>query len=119
MIELVFVIVVLAILSAVAIPKFAATREDAQISSGRATVAAVRSAIVSERQKRLLTGNTTYINALGTGFANVLHYPAKSWSGSGPYTYNIGTDTCTFTYYNGNGTFIGTNLPGLCIKLDF
>ena len=66
MIELVFVIVVLGILAAVAIPKFAATRTDAQISKGRADVASIRSAIVTERQSRLITGDSTFI-ATGTG----------------------------------------------------
>ncbi len=120
MIELVFVIVVLGILAAVAIPKFAATREDAQISAGRATVAAVRSGIVNDRQKHLLSGNSSYATDLGTQFNKILSYPAKSWSGSGPtYTYKVGQSTCTFTYYSTNGTFIGTSLPGDCAKLDF
>ena len=64
MIELVFVIVVLGILAAVAIPKFAATRDDAQIAKGRSDVAAIRAAIVSERQGRLLQGQSSYINKL-------------------------------------------------------
>ena len=45
MIELVFVIVVLGILASVAIPKFAATRTDAEISKGRADIASIRSGI--------------------------------------------------------------------------
>ena len=120
MIELIFVIVVLGILSAIAIPRFAATRTDAQISAGRATISAVRSGIVSERQSRMLQGNMQYTPALGSGFANVLTYPATKWSGSGPsYTYKVGESTCTFTYYQSNGMFVGTNLTGECTKLDF
>jgi general secretion pathway protein G len=61
MIELVFVIVVLGILAAVAIPKFSATRVDAQISKGRSDVASIRSAIVSERQSRLIKGCAKFI----------------------------------------------------------
>jgi len=57
MLELVFVIAIIGILSAVAIPKFAATRDDAIISKARAEVAAMRSAIATERQKRILRGN--------------------------------------------------------------
>lgn len=64
MIELIFVIVVLGILAAVAVPKFAATRLDAQIAKGRADVSAIRSAIVSERQTRLIRGNSGWINVL-------------------------------------------------------
>ena len=63
MIELVFVIVVIGILSAIAVPKFAATRDDAEISKGRAEVAAMRSAIATERQKRILRGNFDAITA--------------------------------------------------------
>ncbi len=56
MIELVFVIVVIGILSAIAIPKFAATRDDAVITKAKAIVASVRSAVAAERQKRILRG---------------------------------------------------------------
>lgn len=64
MIELVFVIVVLGILAAVAIPKFAATRDDAQMAKGRSDVAAIRAAIMSERQGRLMQGQSGYISKL-------------------------------------------------------
>jgi general secretion pathway protein G len=63
-IELVFVIVILGILAAVAIPRLASTVNDANIAKGRSDVAAIRSAIVSERQGRLLQGQTDYINKL-------------------------------------------------------
>lgn len=69
MIELVFVIVVLGILAAIAVPKLAATRDDAQIAKGRSDVAAIRSAIVSERQGRLLRGDSKFISALDQGVA--------------------------------------------------
>ena len=68
MVELVFVIVVIGILSAVAIPKLAATRDDAEISKARATVASVRNAIATERQTRILRGefqNVTTVGAVG------------------------------------------------------
>lgn len=113
MIELVFVIVVLGILAAVAIPKLAATRDDAEIAKGRATVAAVRSAIVSERQTRLLRGDTSYIADLGSGFSNVLTYDVPTGSGrgqwsrsGGSYTYHYGDNkSCTFTYNSTTGKF--------------
>ena len=66
LVELVFVIVVIGILSAVAIPKLAATRDDAVISKARATVASVRNAIATERQKRILRGDFTPVNALAS-----------------------------------------------------
>jgi general secretion pathway protein G len=64
MVELVFVIVVIGILSAIAIPKFAATRDDAVITSAIATIGSVRSALASERQKRILRGDFTAITAV-------------------------------------------------------
>lgn len=120
MIEVIFVIVVLGILAAIAVPKFAATREDAEISAGRATIASVRSGIVSERQKRLLRGDSSYIGDLGDGFSTVLSYPAKNWSKSGnTYTYTVGQSSCAFVYDSTNGTFTGSGLSGDCTKLDF
>ncbi len=84
MLELVFVIVVIGILSAIAIPKFTATRDDATITKALATVASVRSALSTERQKNILRGVFTDINktAIGTNFANLLEYPVKSCSTS-------------------------------------
>jgi len=70
MIELVFVVVVIGILSAIAIPKFAATRDDAVIAKARTTVASVRSAIATERQKRILRGDFTPITSVDSGSAN-------------------------------------------------
>ena len=54
--EVVFVIVVIGILAAIAIPRFAMTRNDAIITRAKTTVAAIRSAISTERQKRILRG---------------------------------------------------------------
>ena len=70
MIELVFVIVVIGILSAIAIPKFAATRDDAVITKARTTVASVRSAISTERQKRILRGDFNPISDLAINNGN-------------------------------------------------
>lgn len=60
MIELIFVIVVLGILSAVAIPKMSGVTEDANYAQGMATVSSIRSAIVSERQRNLIRGSASY-----------------------------------------------------------
>jgi len=80
MIELVFVIVVIGILSSIAIPKFAATRDDAIISKARAEVAAMRSAIATERQKRILRGDFT--DVVTADVPGLLQYGLGSgWSG--------------------------------------
>lgn len=129
MIELVFVIVVLGILAAIAIPRFSATRDDAQIAKGRSDVAAIRAAIVSERQGRLLQGSSAYINQLddavqdtagetlfdnnGTATNVLLQYGIASDNGNGhwmktgntTYTYQVLGQTVTFTYTQANGTF--------------
>ena len=99
MIELVFVIVVMGILAAIAIPKLAATRDDAVMAKAKTTVASVRSALATLRQKRILRGNFTPIDEgdVGTHFENLLEYSVKScstsrcggWSSSGTtYTFH-------------------------------
>ena len=124
MIELVFVIVVLAILASVAIPKFSATRVDAQITKGRADVASIRSAIVSERQSRLIKGDSSWITQLhglhdGYYFDGVdanhtlLMYGIKAedknghWYGQSGNTYKfkLEDEDIIFTYNPNNGTF--------------
>jgi general secretion pathway protein G len=94
MIELVFVIVVIGILSAIAIPKFAVTKNDAVVTKGRATVAALRSAIAMERQKRILRGDFSDIN--GTTAKSLLDY------GMDENRWSLNGDTFTFTAPNGN-----------------
>jgi len=99
MLELTFVIVIIGILSAVAIPKLAATRDDAVITKAITTVAAVRNAMSTERQKRILRGDFTAITKLSvqTGYGKrqifdgfdgnasnpVLEYPLKPCATSG------------------------------------
>ena len=91
MIELIFVIVIIGILAGVAIPKLAATREDAIITKGKSDVAAIRTALATERQKRILRGdfNNTYdLNSL-------LEYGLSDrWTQSGnEYTFKINSGT--------------------------
>ncbi len=131
MIELVFVIVVIGILAGIAIPKFAATRDDAIVAKGKATLGAVRSAIATERQKRILRGDFTAITSLGEGFsafsadnnsvtAPVLEYPVKSgcttngcWNGSaGTYTFYYQGGSCAYTLSNNRLTTTGCAVFG-------
>lgn len=69
MLELIFAIVVLGILASVALPRLAASRDDAQMAKCRSDIAAIRSAIMSERQTRLLRGDSSYISQLHVGTA--------------------------------------------------
>lgn len=124
MIELVFVIVVLGILAAVAIPRLAVTRDDAQIVKGRSDVASIRSAIVTERQSRLLRGQSAYINHIdsgagtlfennGTATSTILTYGIQPGTGNGhwargaadTFTYTVMNTAVTFTYTSANGRF--------------
>ena len=99
MIELIFVIVILGILAAVAIPKLAATRDDAKISAAATTV------------NTLLQDVTTYYTAKGdvnstliTNITNASSSPGwdTSWTASA-----VNYD---FTFTDSTGT--------LCLTLD-
>lgn len=129
MLELVFVIVVIGILASIAVPKFAATRDDAQIAKGRSDVSAIRASIVSERQTRLLKGETSYITKLddlatatsndgevlfdGNGSGLLLQYGIVAKDSNGHwmktadnnYTYKIISVPVTFTYDVTTGKF--------------
>ena len=134
MIELVFVIVVLGILAAVAVPKFSATRTDAQISKGRADIASIRSGIITDRQTKLIKGITDYIQAgsgtytvngvtynqldKGSLFGGVLTYGIADSTNSGhwhrtaltdanstKYNYNVAGTNVEFIYTRSNGIF--------------
>ena len=138
MIEMVFVIVILGILAAVAIPRLSATRTDAVISKARADISSIRSAIMTERQTRLIKGMSSFIPT-GTGtyvgtdgntynqmdrnglFGGVLTYPITDSATDGHWTqtardvntttyqFRVGTSVNTFKYAVSNGTFTCTS----------
>lgn len=110
MVELVFVIVIVGILSAIAIPKFAATRDDAVVTKGIAEVAAMRSAIATERQKRILRGN--FDDITDAQVPELLQYGLGSeWTG---LTFSGGTKTCTLRVINNRLVAdTGCTLPGI------
>lgn len=124
MIELVFVIVVLGILAAVAIPRLAATRDDAQVAKGRSDVAAIRSAIVSERQGRLLRGDSAYTATLddattsagqtlfdGNATVSLLQYGIISANSNGHWM-KTGTNAYTFKVMGASEAFNYTQATG-------
>jgi general secretion pathway protein G len=130
MIELVFVIVIIGILASVAIPRLAVTRDDAEISKARVTVASVRNALGMERQKRILRGDFTTIVAVGgtnTGvFGNfdddsskpmVLEYAMPSSTNKGKWSVS-GTGATTEYKFNssaaGNPIFVVTDGKFIC-----
>jgi len=135
MIELVFVIVVLGILSAVAIPRFAATRGDAQMTKGRTDIAAIRSGIALQRSKNMLESNPQAngffpdnldnIGAAGYGqenqrlfniadgdTTNILEYPIFSVNRDGGWL-KTAANTYTFSIGGVPTTFTYTNTNGI------
>jgi general secretion pathway protein G len=146
MIEIVFVIVILGILSAIAIPKFAATRDDAEVAKILGDVHAVRSAIMSERQSRLVRGEVNFITALdqgvgantsdvaifdGDGTSILLPYPvytsvqaagvptSGAWikTGVNQYAANAGGSVVVFTYVPATGIFDCDHTKASCRNL--
>ena len=121
MIELIFVIVILGVLASIAIPKLAATRDDAIVAKGRANVLAIRSGIIAERQARMFRGNSLFVASLGDAtdlFSAVLAQSVKAkaanvsggWrkNGGEVYIYHAMGQDATFTYsggVGGDGTF--------------
>ena len=57
---------IIGILSAIAIPKFAMSKNDAIMTKAKTTVASIRSAVATERQKRILRGEFTPITKLSS-----------------------------------------------------
>ena len=126
MLELTFVIVIIGILSAVAMPKFAATRDDATISKAKSTVAAVRNAIATEHQKRILQGDYTSFSDLA--YANgadkpifdffdgdnsvgneVIQYPPRACKNATAQGCWISSADTTYTY----------RMPATSVTVDF
>ena len=140
MIELVFVIVILGILSAVAIPRLMGTVVQAQITKGRADVSSIRSAIMTQRQSQLIMGINTFI-APGDGaglldngklFAGVLTYgivakdSAGNWhtratvdANTSTVKYKVSETDVIFTYTRGNGAFTCSKTTGSTLAREY
>lgn len=107
------------------------------IAKGRSDIAAIRSAIVSERQSRLLRGDDKYIAKLssgndqlfdGDGTNILLGFPMKPGKGSGEWsqlaenTYELTIDAennerASFLYNSSSGEFSCMSPSGLCSLL--
>ncbi|WP_276709377.1 type II secretion system protein [Campylobacter rectus] len=129
MIELVFAIVVIGILAAIAAPKIFATREDAIIARAKSDVASIRSSIINRYNTNMLQGNFRYPTSLekradSEPFDDILQNSAHGWT-KGPtsgttttYTFTVNGNSVNFTYDSSNGSFdCGTHSSGLCKTL--
>jgi len=75
MIELIFVIVLIGILSAVALPRLSVTRDDAMIVKGKSQVSAIRSGIALQKSRNMLQGvNPTIPAALDNVAGRLFNY---------------------------------------------
>lgn len=113
LIELVMVIVILGILAATALPKFASLQGDARTASINSAAGAVKSAMAITHAKSLVDGNeaaaTSTMVLEGTTINMVYGYPAAAdideAAGLGSEFANaagvitlVSNTTCTFTY---------------------
>ena len=132
MIELIFVIIILGVLAAVALPKFADSKNQAEIANGRAEVSSIRTAIINERQSRLILGESQYITALsvspysklfeGNGTSQLLTYGLApgNWArvDDTNYTFTVDGVATNFSYFpNDNGKFTCVSGTADCDKL--
>ncbi|WP_373072485.1 type II secretion system protein [Sulfurimonas sp.] len=130
--EVLFVIVLLGILAAVAVPRLSATRTDAEIAKGKADVSSIRSSILTERQSQVIRGVVSFIPKLtenttdtilfrGDGTRTLLTYGIKegAWQHTAAltYTYTAGGVTTTFTYTPATGIFTCTAGNDYCDEL--
>jgi general secretion pathway protein G len=128
MMELIFVIVVLGILAAIAVPKLWGTRDDAIITKVRSDVSNIRSAIGNLHTKNLMMGIDSYPEALddaqknkegeelfdgNSSIGQILNYPIYSKNADGHwmktddtnYTVKVMNNDIKFNYYKDNGHF--------------
>lgn len=95
--ELVFVIAIIGILSAVAIPRLAISRDDAVVTKGRTAVATLRTIVGTLRQKRILQGNFTPVDGAAVE-AQIQYGLGSDWNRTGNTFVFAGPrgNTCTF-----------------------
>lgn len=143
MIELIFVIVILGILSAFAMPKLFVSRDDAEFVKAKVAVQSIRSGIALKKSTNLMAGRAAYPADLedgkGTGdnlyFKGVLEQPldGKRWkNANNRYFYSlkgfsggatVANSDAYFDYNSTSGTFTCTNggvkiRPNICAEFN-
>jgi len=134
MIELIFVIVIIGILSAIALPKFSEPLNQTRIFKASEEVVTIRNGIVNALNDNLMEGNnicpSLENNIIDDNmFDGILQHPiAKnawgiSWNTTNgiSYTLSINDEKTTFTYNNNISTgclFTCNNSDDLCQKIN-
>ncbi|MGP1450640.1 MAG: type II secretion system protein [Wolinella sp.] len=132
MIELVFIIVILGILASVAVPKMAASREDAKIVSVKQDIGTITQAIPAMAMSQGASNVTAFSNAVSLNAGNWTPVDTGSLATSKKIRSNIGTggaigtnaNTCVvieiMTNSNGESTVAGVKIPPLAkyIRID-
>ena len=129
LIEIIFVIVILGVLSAIAIPKLFFTRSDAIVANAKTQIAAIKSGISLKYNDSVLKGTPTYPDALDDGnklfnkviSVNIADSGTKNgWhkTGATTYTFKLDGQTANFTYKNTTGEFDCESSDGLCSALE-
>ncbi len=130
LIELIFVLVLLGILAAVALPKFGETLEQTNIAKAKSTVAAIRSGLQVYKNIHILRGEEPYPATLDSDsshlFGKVLPHPITpstkvgGWSKEdGKYIFHTTKGKIAFEYDSTNGSFTcikgsPTTIAGVC-----
>lgn len=106
MIELIFAIIIIGILASVAIPRLAATRDDAEMTKASVTIASVRNALSMERQKRILRGKFDTITAVGGPNTGVFGHFDDNSSDTAVLEYAIPSSTSKGKWEFNNNEYI-------------
>ena len=129
LVELIFVMVILGILAAIALPKLGQTLNQAEIDKAKSTVTAVRNGLQVYKNKHILVGEAPYPNSLENGsklFSNVLPQgitpsnKAGGWTKTNNYyIFHAGNGDIAFRYDNSTGHFecvptSPTTISGVC-----
>ena len=111
MIELVFIIVILGILAAVAIPKMAASREDAKVVSVRQDIETITQAIPAMAMSQ---GESAV-----TKFSDAVVLTQTNWGVSAPASGTLADATAVYTTYAGTGAAAATDAATSCMAISF
>jgi len=91
LVEILIVVVILGILAAIALPRFAGATDDARTAATQSTLAGVRSSIAAYRTNAVINGGAPYptLSALSDGTVLKFDLPAN------PYTGAVGVQAVT------------------------